>query len=389
MNLLLLAANNVRRNKLRTALTMSGVAVSMLAFVFFRTLIWAYDVQLNETADDRIWTFDRTSPFIPLPRRYADEVRARKEVRCATWGRIFHFDDPHRDDPVTVFAIDEKEYFNVFDDMVTPPEALKAFKEDRIGAIVGRPLLLRHGWKVGDTIKLTTKSADLPGEWEFHIYGVYDVLRKSIWPDDLMIHWDLLNDRIVQARRDQVGWIVSRTAKGIAGPDACAAIDRVFDTADRQTRTESDRAWNASFMGTVSAVLKVIDLVTVVVLGVMMLVLGNTVAMGLRERIGELAVLRALGFRPHHVATLVLGEAATLGLAGAALGVALAYPMIDFVMGPFIVRRYGDFFPFFSLQLRTVVSALLVGTALGVAAGSVSAVRALRIRIVDALRSTG
>lgn len=389
MNLIVLSANNLRRNKLRTALTVVGTAVTILAFVFLRTVVWAYDVQINDTASDRIWTWNKVNIFIPMPRRYADEVRAMKEVRVASFAKALRFVAPqHDDDPFLGFGVDEGTYFEVFDDMLTTPEALKAFKEDREATIVGRPLMEKFGWKEGQTITLAASTPDFATSWQFRIVGVYDVQRKSIWPDNIMFHWDLLNERVLRpSLKDRIGWIVARTARGTAGPDACAAIDKAFDTADVQTLSQDDRSWSESYMGSVSTILKAINVVTFVVLGIMMLVLGNTVAMGVRERRSEYGILLAIGFRPYHVLVLVLGEAALIGGLGGAIGVGLAYPAIDLVMGPFIVQNYPVFFPFFALQTETAATAVGIGVAAGLLASVVPALRVCRMRVIDALRS--
>lgn len=387
MNMVTLAANNLRRNKLRSALTLAGVAVAILAFVLLRTITWAWTVQSQDTQNDRIVTRHKVTFVMSLPRRYVDEVRAMKEVRCATWANWFGGKDPnHEHEFFATLACDEKTFFQVYDDMKISPEQLAAFKEERQGAVVGDKLMKRFGWKVGQTIML--KSQIFPGDWEFHIVGEYEALKKSIDPAQVLFHWDVLNERLRAARKssgDQVGWIVARVQGKSAG-DMSLAVDNAFDGNDVQTLSQDEQTFQKSFLGMFSAILTALNIVSFVILGIMMLILGNTVAMGVRERTGEYAVLRAIGFRPYHIAALVIGEAGTLGLLGGGIGLALAFPFINMGMGRYIEENHGSIFPFFRVTPESAAAALGIAVGLGIVSSIIPAARAYRLHVIDALR---
>ncbi len=146
---------------------------------------------------------------------------------------------------------------------------------------------------------------------------------------------------------------------------------------------------NMSFLGMVSAVLKAIDLVSGVILIIMMLILGNTIAMGARERTNEFGVMRAIGFLPRHIALSVLAESLALGALGGITGLLFSYPLIERGMGRFIEENMGSFFPYFRINGGTAVSALLLALLLGLLAGILPAYRAAKLNVIDALRRVG
>ena len=147
--------------------------------------------------------------------------------------------------------------------------------------------------------------------------------------------------------------------------DVGVAIDRVFDDRDIQTLSQDERSFNTSFLGMFSAVLKAMDIVSVVILVIMTLILGNTIAMGVRERTSEYGVLRAMGFLPGHVALWVVAEAVVLGAAGGAIGVALAWPLVNLIVGRYIEENMGNFFPYFRLMPENMVVGLVLAALLG------------------------
>jgi putative ABC transport system permease protein len=151
----------------------------------------------------------------------------------------------------------------------------------------------------------------------------------------------------------------------------------------------SERAMNASFLGMLSAVLSAIDMVSFVILFIMTLILGNTVAMGVRERTHEYGVLRAIGFLPKHLTRFILGEAATVGLAGGILGLVVAYPFVNNLVGRFLEENMGGIFPYVKVPPGTAVAALVFATGLGLIAAALPAYRASKLDVIDALRRIG
>ncbi len=387
MSLPYLAANNLRRNKLRSFLTIFGVGFALLTFVLLRTVVDAWTGQAQDAAVERIVTRHKVTFVLQLPKRYVEEVRAMKGVQKVTWANWFGGKDTnpeHDHEFFATLACDPKTTFEVYEDMETSPEQQKAFIENRQGALVGEVLMKRMGWKLGQTITLTSQI--FGGDWEFKIEATYKAKRKSVDPAQVFFHWDLFNERLPERIRDKVGWIVAKVDKGTSAVALSKSIDDAFDANDIQTLSQDEGTFQKSFLAMFDAILTALNIVSVAILGIMMLILGNTVAMGVRERTGEMAVLRAIGFLPRHLLILVVGEAAFLGLIGGAAGLALAYPFINFGLGRWIEENMGSMFPVFRVSPDAALTALGLAIALGLCASIPSVIRAYRLHVIDALR---
>ena len=385
MNLPTLAARNLLRNRFRTVLTVMGVAVAVLAFILLRTVIYSWTVAVEYSAKDRIGTRHKVTFVMTLPKRYVEDVRRVPGVTGATFANWFGAKDPK--DEKEFFgnmAVDTNTFFQVYDEMVVKPEEMEAWKQDRKGAIVGDQLAKKKGWKVGD--RVTLQGTIFPGQWEFRIAGIYTATRKSVDRSTLWFHWNYLNDSVPERLKDQVGWIASKVNDPTRVADISKAIDKVFDERDVQTLSMSERAMNTSFLGMLSAVLNAVDVVSIVILLIMMLILGNTIAMGVRERTSEYGVLRAIGFLPRHLATFVLCEALFVGFLGGAVGLALAYPLVEQGMGRWIEENMGAFFPYFRVPLTTAALALGLAVGLALLASVIPAYRAAKLNVISALR---
>jgi putative ABC transport system permease protein len=386
----LVAVRNLGRNKLRTLLTMAGVSVAIVTFILLRTVLSAWTAAADHAAKDRIGTRHKVSFIMPLPRHYVQEIQEIPGVTRAAYASWFGGKDPkHLDEFFASFAVEPKEYLDVYDEMVVPEEQRQSWFQTKTGAVVGDVLAKKLGWKIGD--RVTLQGSIFPGDWEFVISGIYTATRKSVDRSSFMFHYDYLNDspQAAQGMHDQVGWVVSRIDDPARAADISRAVDARFEERDIQTLSMSERAMNMSFIGMISAVLKAVDIVSLVILLIMVLILGNTVAMGVRERTHEYGVLRAIGFLPKHLTAFVLGEAIVVSTAGGVLGIMIAYPFVEQLVGRFLEENMGAFFPFFRIDPQTIVWALALAAVLGVVAAAQPAYAASRLKVVDALRRTG
>jgi putative ABC transport system permease protein len=326
--------------------------------------------------------------ILPLPKRYADDVRAVPGVKQATYANWFGAKIPTLPDEFFAsFAVESKTYFDVLDEMVVPPEDKARWMEDKKGAIVGHVLAKKMGWKVGD--KVVLEGTIFPGDWEFNIDGIYKASRKSIDDSEFIFHWDYLNDSLEGERKDEIGWIMSRISDTSRSGEISKAIDTVFDERDNQTATMSERSMNVSFLAGFSALLTALDVVSVIILGIMLLILGNTIAMGVRERTKEYAVLRAIGFEPWHVRFFVIAEAAALGIISGAVGVGIAYPFVNNFVGRAIEENMGAWFPYFRVEPQTAIVAGVIAILLASVASLLPSIQAGRVSVTDALRRVG
>lgn len=385
MTLAEFAARNALRNPFRSGLTVLGVAITIVAFVLLRTVISSWNAAAEFAAKDRIGTRHKVSFVVPLPKRYVDTIRETPGVKQATFMNWFGGKDPRNPDSFFAnFTVEPTTFLEVYDELVVPEDQKARWLEDRQGALVGSSLANQLGLKVGD--RFTMEGTIYPGEWTVNISGIYTASRKSFDQSSLIFHWDYVNETLPERMRDQVGWIVSRVDDPGRGADVSAAIDRIFDSYDHQTLTMSERALNLSFIGMLSAILDAIDVVSGIILLILVMILANTIAMGVRERTSEYGALRALGFLPKHIRFFIVGESVTLGIVAGLLGLALAVPLVNGGLSRFIEENLGGMFPYFRVDTQTIVLALTLSAGLGLIAGLVPAVQAGRLTVANALK---
>lgn len=388
IGLVKIAARNLRRNTVRTLLTIAGAVIALIAFMLLRTILTSWNVGIEHAAHDRLGTRHKVSFINPLPKKYIDDIRAVPGVKAATWANWFGARDPKRTDEFfATLAVDAESTLVVFTDMKLDAAARERWLGNKRGAIIGDLLATRMGWKTGDRIVL--EGTIIPGDWEFEISGVYTAASKAIDRTQLFFHWDYLNDTLPEDRRDSIGWVMTRIDDPSKSGEISAAIDRMFDDRDEQTVTMSERNMMMSFMAMLSAMLTALDIVSIIILLVMLLILGNTIAMGVRERTREYAVLRAIGFEPRHVRFFVISEAAVLGVVAGAVGVGVGYAFINGPVSRAVEENMGAWFPYFQIEPQTLTIAFLVAVGLASIASLIPSIQAGRISVTDALRRVG
>lgn len=384
------AARNVLRNKFRTLLTIFGVAVAVLTFVLIRTVLYAWTSAGDYAAKDRIVTRHKVTFVMTLPKRYADDLASKKVAGIEKSGHASWFGgkDPNHDrEFFGTFAINDA-YLDVYSEFSTPKAELEDWKKNKQGAIVGDVLAKKLGWKVGDRVTLQSGIYPDPpdGPWTFTISAIYTATAKSVDRSTFLFHYDYLNDAQPANRKDQIGWIASRVSSGESAPDLSLKIDKHFDAEDIQTLSQDERAFNSSFLAGISAILGAMNLVSGVILVIMLLILGNTIAMGVRERTQEYGVLRAIGFLPKHIVIFIMGEAIVTGAIGGAVGLAISYPIVQGGMGRWLEENMGNFFPYFRIPLGDAVLAFALSLVLGALAGLLPALGASKLKVTEALR---
>jgi putative ABC transport system permease protein len=317
------------------------------------------------------------------------KVRDLPGVKVATHGTWFGGKDPKHDNEFfATIAIDAKSTFDVYPEVSVPPAQKEAWLSNRRGMLVGTQLANKLGWKVGDKVILQSGIYG-GGDWEFTVDALYVATRKGINESQLFFHWDYLNERISAGRKDNVGWIIARIDDPSKATEISTTIDKMFDENEIQTLSQDEHAFQASFLGMFSAVLTAINWISVAILVIMVLILGNTIAMGVRERTSEYGVLRAIGFVPGQVAAFVLGESALVALFGGIFGLALSYPIVERGLGRFLEDNMGAFFPWFRIDPKTALLALGLSVVLGLVAAAIPAFQASKVSVIDALRKVG
>lgn len=378
-----LASKNMWRHRLRTGLTIAGIAVAIVSFGLLRTVVdsWYAGAELSSSA--RLITRAEASLSFSLPVTYGERIRRVPGVKDVTWAIWFggiYIDEKHF---FPQFAVDAETYFDVYPEFVVPPEQLAAFKRDRRGVIVGRKTMLKNGWKIGDQVPL--KGTIYPGTWSFTIRGVYQGADDKVDEGQFLLHWGYVNEKIkavLPSLADRVGVFVINIKDPGASAAVSAAIDSGFRNSLAETRTETQKAFQLGFIAMVDTILLAIQTVAYVVILIIMAVMANTMAMAARERMREYATLKALGFSDRFVSVLILGESLSMSLAGGLLGVALTFPLADAFF-----RATRDLFLVFTVTPTTIALQVVSSLLIGICAALAPAWNSSRVRIVDGLRA--
>nr|WP_216617811.1 FtsX-like permease family protein [Corallococcus carmarthensis] len=380
-----LAGRDLLRNPLRLTLTILAGAVGVTAFVFLSTVIDIFYYNARAAQVDRLIVRNKVSFTQPLPLSYYARIAALPGVTAVTHQEWFGgtLGDTQKDF-FPNFAIDPRTFLEVFPEFAVPPQQLTAFRGDPCGALVGEQLARRFGWKPGD--RVTLKGQIYPGDWTFNVHGIYTGTRAGVDTTAMVFGYRCINESeaLTDARKDQVGIYAVRVDDPARSAQVAAAIDHMFDNSPYPTKTESEKAFQLGFVAMSSAIVTAVKVVSSVILLIILLVIGNTLAMGVRERTRDIATLRAMGFRPRTVVALVLAESSVIGLCSAALGVTAA-PLLVGLFAKLIASRFGPL-PDHLTRGHTLLVSALAAVAVSLLAGVGPALRAVRLPVAEGLR---
>ncbi len=378
-----LILRNAFRHKLRTTLTMVGIVVAIVAFGLLRTIVDAWYAGAEATSSARLITRNATSLVFPLPLNYAEKLRQVPGVRSVTWANWFGGIYITESNFFPQFAIDGATYLSMYPEFRLQPAELKAFLFDRQGAVAGRRIADKFGWKVGDQIPL--RGTIFPGTWTFNLRAIYDGADAKVDETQFFFHWQFLNETVkarFPRRADQVGLYIEEIADPTQAADVSERIDSMFKNSLAETLTETEKAFQLGFVAMTEAILAAIQAVSYVIVLIIMAVMANTMAMTARERYSEYATMKAIGFSNGFVAFLIFAESLGIAMAGGLLGIALTFPIADAFGG-----AMGTLFPVFFVSQATVLMQTAAALIVGVVAALIPAWRAAHVRIVDGLRS--
>lgn len=379
-----LIARNAMRHKLRTALTVLGLVIAVLAYGLLQTVVDAWYAGAAAASNARLVTRNSISLVFPLPLSYENRIRGVEgvtQVARSSW-----FAGTYRDPKnfFAQFAVSDN-YIDLYPELILPPEQRADYRRDRRGALVGRQLADQYGFKIGDVIPL--KGTIYPGTWDFVVRGIMEGRDESTITRQMLFHYEYLNESIRKkavGKPDQVGVFIL----GIENPDNAAAVSRrvddVFRNSLAETMTETEQAFQLGFVAMSNQIIAAIRVVSYVVIVIVMAVMANAMAMSARERTTEYATLKALGFGPGFLAMLVFGESMVLCMIGGAIGILLTPPAANLFKS-----TVGNVFPVFTVSHETAAMQAACALVCGVAAAIVPAVQAARVRIVEGLRAIG
>jgi putative ABC transport system permease protein len=385
MQFLRLVLRNTFRQRLRTFLTIFGMAVAILAFCLLNTIIETWYLGVNSASPNRLVCRNAVSLIFTLPLSYRSkivQVPGVNQVAYANWFAGIYIDERHF---FPRMAVSSENFFSLFPEFVISPEELKAFRSQRNACIAGRKLIEQYGWKLGDTITLTGNI--YPGEWRFVLRGIYHGATKTTDETQFFFNWNYLDETLKKTsptRAGQVGWYVIQILDPTAAGQISQSIDALFKNSWAETLTETEKAFQAGFLAMTEAIVVAIRVVSYVVIGVILVILANTMAMTSRERTPEYAILKTMGFGNGHLWMLIAGESVFISALGGIVGILISFPV-----AAVFSSKMSNFLPVFHIELRTLLLCALVSLGIGILSAFLPMWRASRIQIAEALRHVG
>lgn len=367
---------NLLRNKKRTLLTAGSVMVAFFLYGTLRSVLTTLDAATDVGSEARLVTSNASGITFLLPEAHVARLQAVKGVASVTWANWFggYYQDPQ--DFFAQFAIKADTYLPMYPEIRITGGDLEAFQRERTAAIVGVGLLNKYGWKLDQTV--TLKGTFLPGDWPFTIRAVYTPTNPSFGDENMFFHYEYMYER--SSGRLSPGWFILQVDDPSRAADLAASIDAMFKNSTAPTKTETERAFQAGFVTMWGNIGFLVRAIGTAVFFAILFVAANTMMMAVRERIGEIAVLKTLGFRNGMIASLVIVESVLIALLGGILGLGLAYATF---LRP---TPLSQFFPGFGVTGETIGLGLVLAVLLGVVSGAIPAMQSSRLSVVNALR---
>ncbi len=377
--------SNLRRRKLRTALTLLSIFVAFVLFGFLMAITEAFTVGVTMANADRLVTRHKVSIIQTLPVSYENRIASLPGVAAVmhqTWfGGIYQ-------EPKNFFAtipVEPEKFFDMYPEFVLPEDQKQAWLRQRNGAIVGRTLADRFGWKVGTHVPLTSPIWGQPANqdaWDFEIMGIFTADKKNTDTSGMYFRYDYFEEAR-QRNKGQVGWYIVRVKDAGQAAEVAKQIDAQFENSPHETKSEPEGAFAAGFAQQVGDIGAIMTAVLSAVFFTILLIAGNTMSQSVRERTEELGVLKAMGYPSRLVMLLVLGESCSLALLGGVAGIACAWGLLA------AGNPVPNLLPVFHVPNRALVIGLALAVVLGLVTGLLPALSALRLRIAEALRRNG
>lgn len=374
---------NLQRKRLRTWLTLASIIVAFLLFGILQTMRAALTGGAELAGADRLITTHKVTLIQPLPESYLNRIRGIEGVKVAT--SLAWFGGVYQEDrnQLPVMSVDQETFFQVYPEYQLPEEQKQAWLAERTGAIVGKGVAQRFGWKVGDTIPMRSNiftNSDGTQVWPMKIMGIYDAENG----DNQSIYFQ--HEYLDESRtfgKGTIGWVVTRIDDPDQAAEISRRIDALFANSATETKTSTEKAFAQGWANQMGNIGAIVSAVASAVFFTMLLVIANTMGQSVRERTNELAVMKTLGFSSFAVTAMVLGEALLLTLLGAAIGLGLAS-----VAAAALATMLSQYLPAIGMPAETVVWGVLIAIVLGALASALPSTQAWQLKIVDALRRT-
>jgi putative ABC transport system permease protein len=383
MNDLSLIRKNLFRKKLRAGLMMFSILIAFAIFGVLLAFERAFNAGQEAADDDRLVVVNRINFTQPLPIAYFNRVRAVEGVRQVAHLNWFggYYQDPKNF--MVVLAVEPRTYMDVYsNDVDIPAEAQAAFVRERTGALVGKAMAEKWGWKVGDRVPIASNiftQKNGSRSWDFTITGIITAKKPQI-DTNFMVFQYAYFDETRSFGKDMIGWMVLHTTSASLNDQVAKTIDGMFANSFYETSTDTEKAFNKAFVAQLGNIALIVVLVVGAAFVTILMIVGNTMALSIRERTREIGVLKTLGFSGGRVLRLVLGEAILLALLGGLPGIGIAM-----LIGFLLRENPSNFMPRIAVTPDIVLLAIALMVALGVITGVVPALNAMRLKIATAL----
>jgi putative ABC transport system permease protein len=377
MKLLPLIFANLRRRRLRTVLTVLGVMLATFLFATLRSVVTTLNAGAEVASASRMVVQHATALVFPLPMSYRERLAAVPGVTAVTWANWFG--GQYGDGKIffAQFAIDPETYLPIYSEISAPPDQREAFVHERTAAMVGKGLMEKFGWHIGQDV--TIRGTIFPGDWTFTIRAVYTPAVRAIDDRTFFFHYDYLDERTQHVVTP--GYYVLQLHDPALAPAVAQTIDGQFRNSSAPTKTGTEQAFRQGFVTMWGNVQFLMNSIGMAVVFAILMVTANAMMMTARERIPEVAVLKTIGFPDGTLFRLVMSEAALVTLMGAFAGLGAAM----LLYGGTGFNWFG-FLPGFNVSAGTLAIGVGVALLLAIASGLVPAVQAARLPIVQALR---
>jgi putative ABC transport system permease protein len=372
------------RKKLRTTLTLLSIIVAFFLFGLLQSVSQAFSNVASQTQADRLITNSRYSIIDLLPQSYLQQIAAVPGVRNVTHATWFGGSYQDKAAEFAIFPVEHESYLEVANEIKLPPDQMEVWKRTRTGAIIGRALAAKYDWKIGD--KIPVKADIWPqagGElvWTFDIVGIYENTNDANNGEQALLFRNDYFDEARQAAKGRVGWYILKIDDARNADTISRQIDALFDNSESETKTQTEAAFAQGFIKQIGDISLIVTAILGAVFFTILVLTGNTMSQALRERIPEFGILKTLGFGNGQVLAFVLVEALLLTIIGGLIGLGLAKLMaVAMKTSLAAVGVSGIGWP-------VIWRALVAMVVLGLAVGFLPALKAMRLKIVDALNA--
>lgn len=383
MNDFSLIRKNLFRKKLRAGLMIVSIFIAFAIFGVLAAFERAFNAGQEVAEADRLVVVNKINFTQPLPIAYVNRVRAVEGVRQVTHANWFggYFQDPKNF--LIVMAVEPESYMQLLDnDLVFTPEAREAFIKTRTGALIGESMAKKWGWKVGDRVPISSNIFSQKNgsrSWDMTIVGIVGKRKPQIDTNFMLFQYEYF-DETRSFMKDMIGWMVLQTISPAVNDRVMKAIDAMFANSPYETSTDTEKAFNKAFVAQLGNIALIVTLVVGAAFVTILMIVGNTMVMAVRERTREIGVLKTLGFTGGRVLRLVLGETLLLALIGGVPGL-VAAALVTTVMQ----QSLANFVPGLQLNAAIVAVGFALMLGLGVLTGLAPAINAFRLKIAVAM----